>query len=261
MCIRDSFEAAVVDSESSALMMDRPQRSNTEGRLHATRDCVNVNQCGEVQEGGASAELVDLTEQFEEEGEQRSKALRDEVIYMELKTVDAFLRKAVRERMESVYATARIGVRLYFDEASRSYFEGEEASDCVDTIRYLEQAIDVCEYAVVYNLEYLVLKHEIRALCRKVRDSLIIRVQLHASIGDKEEFEQKLAAAFGKDDVADGQSGDMGTSVNMYSLLMQSYRKQIWERFPVEAFASLSRKQNEIRGKPRPERRPNHRIS
>jgi hypothetical protein len=178
---------------------------------------------------------------------------RENEIYIELMTLETGFGEAVSEMLQQADETARLNdlsePLLHLGRAAESYFrDGGGASGCFDAMRSLEQAIVVCENGVPLDLEYVFLKHEIGVLCKKVRDSLIVRTQLEVPIGDRKVFEEGLDAASGEGCIIDKKS-------KLHSILMLSYKKQIWERYPEEAFKSHTQDFSWRGGKTRPKRK------
>ena len=114
-------------------------------------------------------------------------------------------------------------VHGHVQEAAKAY----EASGCFEAIQLLKNAVLMCEQLCESNLEYIVLKHELKDLINKIRDSLIIRIQRCVQMGQRESFKDMLDKAHG---------GRGVTDLDEWSQLMQSYQKQIRRMFPDEAF-------------------------
>ena len=85
----------------------------------------------------------------------------------------------------------------------------------------------MCEQRFKSNLEYIVLKHELKDLINNIRDSLIIRIQRCVQMGQRESFKNMLDAAHG---------GGGITDLDEWSQLMQSYQ---------EAFPSRTRRRGQ----------------
>ena len=114
-------------------------------------------------------------------------------------------------------------VHGHVQEAAKAY----EANGCFKAIQFLKKAVLMCEKLFESNLEYIVLKHELKDLMNNIRDSLIIRTQCCVQMGQRESFKNMLDAAHGGGGITDGDE---------WSQLMQSYQKQIRQMFPDEAF-------------------------
>ena len=114
-------------------------------------------------------------------------------------------------------------VHGHVQEAAKAY----EASGCFKAIQLLKKAVLMCENLCESNLEYIVLKHELKDLINNIRDALIIRIQRCVQMGQRESFKNMLHAAHG---------GGGITDLDEWSQLMQSYQKQIRRMFPDEAF-------------------------
>ena len=114
-------------------------------------------------------------------------------------------------------------------EAAKAY----KASGCAEAIQLLKKAVLMCENLCESNLEYIVLKHEVKDLINNIRDSLIIRIQRCVQMGQRESFKNMLDAAHG---------GGGITNLDEWSQLMQSYQKQIRRMFPDEAFPSKTKR-------------------
>ena len=178
--------------------------------------------------------------------ELEDRAEREKQIYSGLMRKEMEYGKMIRGMFQWAERTARLNdlndALVYLGKAAWSYFGDDGASGCFNAVRLLEMGIVACEHGQSFSLDYIFLKNEIRVLCKKVRDSLIVRTQLGVVIGDKAVFEDALNAAYGE--VIDKKS-------QLYSLLMQSYKKQIWEAYPDEAFGSSNVRANKARGKTR----------
>ena len=120
-------------------------------------------------------------------------------------------------------------VHGHVQEAAKAY----EASGCFKAIQLLKKAVLMCENLCESNLEYIVLKHELKDLINNIRDSLIIRIQRCVQMGQRESFKNMLRAALG---------GGRITDLDEWSQLMQSYQKQIRRMFPDEAFPSKTKR-------------------
>ena len=177
------------------------------------------------------------------------EAERYDEIYSDLMKLDTERCQAVLKLLLGAAITAHLNdlndALVYLDQAAVSYFGSGGAHGCFDALRSLDKAICACEHGAVMSLDYLFLKHEIRVLCRTIRDSLIVRIQSRVVVGDKEAFEDALSAAYGE---------RMDKKSQLYSLLMNSYKKQIWDRYPNEAFDSLTERANKARQKTRTRR-------
>ena len=114
-------------------------------------------------------------------------------------------------------------VHGHVQEAAKAY----AASGCFEAIQLLKKAVLMCENLCESNLEYIVLKHELKDLINNIRDALIIRIQRCVQMGQRESFKNMFDAAHG---------GGGITDVDEWSQLMQSYQKQIRQMFPNEAF-------------------------
>ena len=115
----------------------------------------------------------------------------------------------------------------HLQEAVTAYIRDHNASNCFEAIRLLKETLVICDNGRGGNLDYIVLKHELKNIMKKIRDSLIIRTQRCVQMGQPELFKEMLDAAHG---------GGGITTLDEWSQLMQSYEKQIRQRFPVEAF-------------------------
>ena len=60
-----------------------------------------------------------------------------------------------------------------------------------------------CEQRCKDNLEYIVLKHELKDLINNIRDSLIIRIQRCVQMGQRELFKNMLDAVHGGGGITD----------------------------------------------------------
>ena len=60
----------------------------------------------------------------------------------------------------------------HVQEAAKAY----KASGCFKAIQLLKKAVLMCEQLCESNLEYIVLKHELKDLINNIRDSLLIRI-------------------------------------------------------------------------------------
>ena len=126
----------------------------------------------------------------------------------------------------------------HVQEAAKAY----EASGCFEAIQLLKKAVLMCEKLFESNLEYIVLKHELKDLMNNIRDFLIIRTQCCVQMGQRESFKNMLDAAHGGGGITDGDE---------WSQLMQSYQKQIRQMFPDEAFPPNKTKRRGKRRRPR----------
>ena len=120
----------------------------------------------------------------------------------------------------------------HVQEAAKAY----EANGCFKAIQFLKKAVLMCEKLLESNLEYIVLKHELKDLMNNIRDSLIIRTQCCVQMGQRESFKNMLDAAHGGGGITDGDE---------WSQLMQSYQKQIRQMFLDEAFPPNKNKRRE----------------
>ena len=118
-------------------------------------------------------------------------------------------------------------------------YDGKNANTnthgAADALAYTSWAHNMCSEAP--------LKTHLYKAEQNVRDSLIVRTCfVSLPMGDKKTFMEKLEEAH-KNPIGD----------ELYSQLMQSYRKIIWEKFE-DAFMSNNKKENTRRGSPRPRR-------
>ena len=150
----------------------------------------------------------------------------------------------VRSMMQKLEDMAReshlVGAQGHLQAAVTAYTR--DASNCFEAIRLLKEAVVICDNCAGGNLNYIVLKNALKHLMNKIRDSLIIRTQRCVQMGQPEVFKDMLHATHGGGGIA---------SLDEWSQLMQSYEKQIRQRFPVEAFPT---KRKHKRCRPRKKR-------
>ena len=94
------------------------------------------------------------------------------------------------------------------------------ARACVGATRCLEQLLPLCDQNV--DFEYVLFKNGITVLAKKLRDLLVIRAQTVSPFGDPAAFKVAVDAAYGEPVLRGSQ---------LHSLLMNSYRKMIFEKF------------------------------
>ena len=145
-----------------------------------------------------------------------------------LADADKVCSERVREMFDSIGKMAHeqnLEVHGHVQEAARAY----AASGYLGAIKLLKEAVLMCKCEQRDNLEYIVLKHELKDLIINIRDVLIIRTQRCVQMGQRESFKNMLRAALG---------GGRITDLDEWSQLMQSYHKNIRQLFPAQAFPS-----------------------
>ena len=162
-----------------------------------------------------------------------------------LADADKVCSERVREMFDSIGKMAHeqnLEVHGHVQEAARAY----AASGYLGAIKLLKEAVLVCksEQRCKDNLEYIVLKHELKDLIINIRDVMILRTQRCVQMGQRESFKNMLRAALGGGRIAD---------LNEMSQLMNSYHKTIRQKFPAQAFPSKTSRRK--RKRPRKRRR------
>ena len=160
-----------------------------------------------------------------------------------LADADKVCSERVREMFDSIGKMAHeqnLEVHGHVQEAARAY----AASGYLGAIKLLKEAVLMCkcEQRCKDNLEYIVLKHELKDLINNIRDSMIIRIQRCVQMGQRESFKNMLRATHG---------GGRITDLDEWPQLMQSYQKKIRQLFPAQAFPSKTSR----RKRPRKKRR------
>ena len=156
-----------------------------------------------------------------------------------LADADKVCSERVREMFDSIGKMAHeqnLEVHGHVQEAARDY----AASGYLGAIKLLKEAVLVCksEQRCKDNLEYIVLKHELKDLINNIRVFLIIRIQRCVQMDQQESCKHMLDAAHG---------GGGITDLDEWSQLMQSYQKQIRRMFPDEAFPSKTKRHSQHR--------------
>ena len=116
------------------------------------------------------------------------------------------------------------------------------ASVCVDALHVTARLLAVCEGHISEDLEYVPVKSLVIVVEKRVREILVMRVQSTLPFGDPKAFGEAVDHAFGCQ-IARG-------SHNLYSMLMQAYKKTIRGNFEA-AFKSKCEQEKEKRGKKR----------
>ena len=116
------------------------------------------------------------------------------------------------------------------------------ASTCVDALHVTARLLPVCEGHISEDLEYVPVKSLVIVVEKRVREILVMRVQSTLPFGDPKAFGEAVDHAFGCQ-IARG-------SHNLYSMVMQAYKKTIWGNFEA-AFKSKCEEEKEQRGKKR----------
>ena len=137
-------------------------------------------------------------------------------------------------------------IYTYIQQTWDACIRSRGPSNYCEAIHLLEQPVKILEEAVLHrDLDHIFPLHVHRTLINKIRDSLIIRIQLSVDIGNRQLFKEALAAAYGEDDLSNPTT---------WSQMMQSYKKQIKTRFPEEAFDSKNETRKKSHGHTRPAR-------
>ena len=182
--------------------------------------------------------LVDVSAMAMEEDLQRRH-----VIKVNLLIRQQTLAQKVSKMFYDIFQTPSVpdDVWVFVQKAEQAY----QASYCFEAIDLLKKAVLMCEKLWKRNLEYeqhecmhlLVIKVELKELTNKIRDSLILRIQNRLQIADRESFEHELV----------DQHGGQGFNKEEWSQLMNSYAKEIRNKFPQVAFAPRSPKKRRRR--------------
>ena len=159
----------------------------------------------------------------EEETKERLLKMKEDLESVALDKLQNALNIAKENEIETEITTCIERAILFLD------YEGNDSTPrgALDALRQTTQALDMCGHTTHSEPLYT----ELDAAAKKVRDSLSVRTQLIAPMGDKEQYQSVLEAAYG---------GRIDDEEN--SRLMQSYRKTIWEQFP-NAFPSNNKKE------------------
>ena len=154
-----------------------------------------------------------------------------------LADADKVCSEQVPEMFDSIEKMAHeqnLEVHGHVQEAAKAY----AASGYFGAIQLLKKAVLMCEQRCKNNLEYIVLKHELKDLINNIRDVLIIRIQRCVQMGQRQSFKNMLGAAHG---------GGRITDLDEWSQLMQSYQKKIRQMFPDQAFPSKTSRKKQRR--------------
>ena len=122
-----------------------------------------------------------------------------------------------------------------------------DASACVEALRSTELLLAELlrlSYDHAFPLESIWVKNTVIVAEKKLRDLLVVRAQLNVPF-EKAAFEEAVAVAYGFRLVRGSQ---------LYSQIMQSYRKAIWEKGFQNAFLSESEKEKQQSRRKRPKR-------
>ena len=109
--------------------------------------------------------------------------------------------------------------RALSDVASSVENDGR-AQICFEASRRVEKLLMFCDDTI--SLEYILVKNGIMSVVRRLRDLFIMRVQTHVPFGDPVAFQAGVDRALGAPVLLGSQT---------HSILMNSYRKTIWENF------------------------------
>ena len=122
-----------------------------------------------------------------------------------------------------------------------------DASACVEALRSTELLLaELLRFSSdhAFPLESIWVKNTVIVAEKKLRDLLVVRAQLSVPF-ERDAFEEAVAVAYGFRVVRGSQ---------LYSQIMQSYRKAIWEKGFENAFLSESEKEKQQSRRKRPKR-------
>ena len=121
-----------------------------------------------------------------------------------------------------------------------------DASMCVEAMHITARVLPVCFQRIDAELEYIPVKNLIVVVEKRLREILVLRVQSTLPFDDPDAFEEAVNNSFGCR-IARGNH-------QLYSTVMQAYRKVIWEKGYVNAFPSKSEQEKEKSLRKRPKR-------
>ena len=121
-----------------------------------------------------------------------------------------------------------------------------DASMCVGVMHITARVLPVCVQRNGAELEYIPVKNLIVVVEKRLREILVMRVQSTLPFDDPDAFEEAVNNAFGCR-IARGNH-------QLYSTVMQAYRKVIWEKGYENAFPSKCEKEKQKNRRKRPKR-------